>query len=285
MAIRKEEVIKSMEQFCTEHLNKSFIDSANNILNNIEMLEDNPLSKSKENIWAATVIYTLCEKEGIFTKGHENYISKKDLCGFFGTSPTTIRTKFTDIVERLENETTSNNVIAEECEVEKAIEEVAVTTESISDSKEMLEDALNLWSIRKKKEALNMLKSISSEEINGQAYPRYYLIHFLIMEYRLDEAQELLDKYEDNTATWLYAKALFLYRKNRLKDAEEILKIAVDSNRTIVDYLLKKKDKPTRKVDGFITGDENEGIYYYVNYSNSWNSSVGSIGWLNRVLM
>lgn len=285
MTIKREEVTKSMEQFCNEYLNESFIDRANNILNNIELLEDNPLSKSKENIWAATAIYTLCENEGIFNKGHENYISKKDLCAFFSTSPTTIRTKFIDLAEKLNNETNSNKVIAEACEVEKAMDEVAATSACVSNYKVILTDALNLWSMRKKKEALTMLREIQEVEIDGQAYPRYYLIHFLIMEYRLDEAQELLNKYDDNTATWLYAKALFLYRKNKLQEAEQTLKVAVDSNKTLVDYLLKKKDRPTRRLNGFVNGDDTEGVYYYFNYSNAWNSSVGALGWLNRILM
>lgn len=284
MTIKREEVTKSMEQFCNEYLNEGFIERANNILNNIEILEDNPLSKSKENIWSATAIYTLCEKEGVFNKGHENYVSKKDLCAFFSTSPTTIRAKFIDLAEKLINETDRNKVIAENCEVERAIEEVAATSTCVLDYKDALTDALSLWTMRKKKEALIMLRDIEEAEVDGQAYPRYYLIHFLIMEYRLDEAQELLNKYDDNTATWLYAKALLLYRKNKLQEAEETLRIAVDSNQTLVDYLLKRKDRPSRRLHGFVNGEDSEGIYYYFNYSNAWNSSVGALGWLNRIL-
>lgn len=114
---------------------------------------------------------------------------------------------------------------------------------------------------------------------------RYELLSALILMRRHDEAQSLLDAYDDGMADWLYNKALLLFRtEGRSKRARDAMQDALDTNELVADFLLGFEDMPgPDEVPDFIQfGEESEAAAYVVKSFPLWASTPGAQYWLQE---
>ena len=96
--------------------------------------------------------------------------------------------------------------------------------------------------------------------------------------------QALLDRYPDDaTAVWRYMRALLLFRQTGdSPEARAQLKEAMTHNRHVPAYLLGRKRLPRQLPPYYGFGDENEAIYYAVEFIGGWQATPGALEWLAR---
>lgn len=114
---------------------------------------------------------------------------------------------------------------------------------------------------------------------------RYLLLTAFMIEGMDTEAERLLDEYEDDaSATWLYNRALLLYRQEKSgKKARAQLQEALQYNPYVPAYLLGRKRLPRQLPPYVGFGDENEAIYYVAEAGHLWLEQEGALDWLHRV--
>jgi len=113
---------------------------------------------------------------------------------------------------------------------------------------------------------------------------RYMLLPLLIHN-NLDEGgAELINTYpDDETASWLFSKALLEFRaagdSPKSKDA---LLAALLINPYVPAYLTGKKSIPDELPQYLGYGDEEEAIHYAVDNYQNWWGTPGAIQWLKK---
>jgi len=114
---------------------------------------------------------------------------------------------------------------------------------------------------------------------------RYMLAQLLLKQELDDEVERLLNSYHEDSAAWLYTRALLEYRRRGPgKVATKALIKAFDQNRFVPLYLTAMK-KPPRQLPGFMgIGDENEAIHYFVDSVEGWLDTPGALPWFVSVL-
>jgi tetratricopeptide (TPR) repeat protein len=112
---------------------------------------------------------------------------------------------------------------------------------------------------------------------------RYLLLHALMQIYRNDEAEALLDQFDDGMAIWLYNRALLNFRKHgRSAIANEALEEAFEQNEFIPEYLLGFEEMPLVEDMPLMHswGDEDEAILYALKGMILWAQTPGAQHWL-----
>lgn len=113
--------------------------------------------------------------------------------------------------------------------------------------------------------------------------------YLLLTAYLADDldavAVRLLGEYEDDaSATWLYNRALLLYRQEKSgKKARTQLQEALQYNPHVPAYLLRRKRLPKHLPPYVGFGDENEAVYYVAEAGHLWVEQEGALDWLHRV--
>lgn len=115
---------------------------------------------------------------------------------------------------------------------------------------------------------------------------RYILANCLLQEGSDKALEELLEQFDDDpTATWLYTRALWVFRREGASEkANTCLKAALEQNWIVPRYLLGAKRLPKRMPDHVGLGDENEAVDYAAAAIPVWHESEGAVEWLTRNL-
>ncbi len=104
-----------------------------------------------------------------------------------------------------------------------------------------------------------------------------------LIEMGLDaDAEKLFKKYEDDgMAVWMYSRALLDFRKNGdSPEARNSLKAALEENKHVPEYILRRKKRPQDLPDFYGFGDENEAILYAYGNREAWLGTPGALDWL-----
>lgn len=111
---------------------------------------------------------------------------------------------------------------------------------------------------------------------------RYLLAGGLLDLERDAELAALLDAYErDQSAEWLYTKALVAYRREGAgQSARLALRYAIEANRHVPVYLLGDKDLPREPPEFIGHGDEDEAAAYVFRHGSAWSDCGGALDWL-----
>lgn len=114
---------------------------------------------------------------------------------------------------------------------------------------------------------------------------RYLLLTAYLAEDMDTKAERLLGEYEDDaSATWLYNRALLVYRQEKSgKKARTQLQEALQYNPHVPAYLLGRKRLPKQLPPYVGFGDENEAVYYVAESGHLWVEQEGALDWLHRV--
>ncbi|MFO7976789.1 MAG: hypothetical protein R6V12_19425 [Candidatus Hydrogenedentota bacterium] len=139
-----------------------------------------------------------------------------------------------------------------------------------------------LWEAARDDEAIGHARELLRLNPGDNQGIRYILIHWLIETQRDDEAWELLNAYAgEGMATWLYSKALLLFRKEGdTKNAREALQAAISANEHVPDFLLLRRDLPDEEPAYYSPGDEQEASMYLNGAHQSWIRTSGAMEWL-----
>lgn len=114
---------------------------------------------------------------------------------------------------------------------------------------------------------------------------RYLLLDGLLLANLNEEAEALLEKYDEDTATWHYSRLLLLFRRHgESPECLEGLRIAQKSNKHVLDFLLSKKMLP-ETLPGYIEpGKSSEAVDYCAGNLAVWKTTPGAISWLRDAI-
>ena len=96
--IKKMNKIKAMiEGFCRNHLNNEYKGYAIKLFDTLSRKRRIDISRGKEEIWAASIVYVIARLNFLFDKADKNYITADEVCDFFQTKKSTVGNKATQI--------------------------------------------------------------------------------------------------------------------------------------------------------------------------------------------
>lgn len=140
--------------------------------------------------------------------------------------------------------------------------------------------AHGLWSAGRREEAVLHLQDMLRLNPGDNQGVRYTLAGFLFFLDRDDDLAQLLQQYDEPSATWAYTKALLSFRKHGdSPEARQLLTQAKKSNKHIPPYLTGEK-YPETQPGYYSPGDENEALNYIGGFLAAWKSTPGAIAWL-----
>lgn len=94
---RLEEIKELVLAFCEEHLDDKLYGYALELCDMLGRKRRISITRSKKEIWAASIIYVIARLNFLFDPESEFFISADTVCGFFGTKKSTIGNKATQI--------------------------------------------------------------------------------------------------------------------------------------------------------------------------------------------
>lgn len=143
-----------------------------------------------------------------------------------------------------------------------------------------------LWQLGKYEEAITEAEKMLRLNKNDNQGIRYILAGYLLALGRYEELDKFLNYGEykyDGAAEWFYTRALLSFVKEGDSErANKDLKIALESNRYVPEYLTGKKPIPRILPDTITVHGEDEGFCYAARYLQGWKKVPGAIDWLRE---
>jgi len=142
-----------------------------------------------------------------------------------------------------------------------------------------------LWELGRKEEAGEHYSELLRLNPGDNQGIRYNLLNLLLERDDDDATRKLLDEYEEESAEWLYSKALITFRQQGPTcTSNALLKAAIKVNVHVPAYLTGRKRTPTHRPTFVGMGDESEAITYANAYLREWRKTTGAVAWLQRLL-
>jgi len=144
-----------------------------------------------------------------------------------------------------------------------------------------------LWNLDEQEQAIEHYADMLRLNPNDNQGIRYLLANCLLEIGADGELERLLNQYEDDgAATWLYSRALLMFRKEgETEAANECLAEALKENPFVPAYLLGKKRFPEHLPQYISLGDESEAVEYAYDAIKTWGKTDGALQWLREFLM
>ena len=141
-----------------------------------------------------------------------------------------------------------------------------------------------LSALGKHNEAIEQYRDMLRLNPDDNQGVRYLLAACLLEMGEFASLHRLLEQYRENTAAWLYTRALLAFiRQGDSPESRQRLVGALSYNRYIPSYLLGEKPLPRRLPEYLGFGDKNEAIIYAVEFGLGWLKVKGAITWLGSV--
>lgn len=144
--------------------------------------------------------------------------------------------------------------------------------------------ALAMWNTGQKAEGIKYLWEMLELNPNDNQGARHLLSHYLLAQGEEKQLQKLLEKYKDDISIeFLYNKALFLFKKQGdSEEARNQLKLAMEYNKHIVEFLIEQKRLPNNIPQYYTLGSRDEAIVYLTEGLENWSRTPGAISWLRK---
>ena len=142
-----------------------------------------------------------------------------------------------------------------------------------------------LWGLGEYDAAIAHAREMLKLNLNDNQGIRYILIAYLADLKRYDELEEFMsgEHADDCSAEWLYTRALLSFvREGDSKRSARDLKVALEENSYVPEYLTGKKSIPRGLPDRVTMGGEDEGFCYASRYLNAWKKVPGAINWVRE---
>lgn len=144
--------------------------------------------------------------------------------------------------------------------------------------------AQTLWQLGEKEKAVEQYEQLLQLNPNDNQGIRYLLLPAYIELGKYDQAEELIDQYDEPTALMTYNRLLVSYLKYGLhEELEDLLDEAMIANPHVIDYLLKKKRLPKEDPLFFGFGDETEAAMYAKEHFHLWQQERELLDWLRTM--
>ena len=142
-----------------------------------------------------------------------------------------------------------------------------------------------LWASGRRAEAADHLdEMLRLNPVDNQGL-RYIQAGWLLFLDRLDDLENLLDRFDEDSATWCYTRALVGFRRNGdSAESRKLLNAAKKANKHVPALLLGQKPLPADQPPFYIPGDEDDAILYVGHHLAAWKSVPGAIAWVRSRL-
>lgn len=145
--------------------------------------------------------------------------------------------------------------------------------------------ATTLWLLDQHEAAITHFKQMLYLNPGDNQGIRYTLLNALLSYGTAEEIEELLALYPDDVAaSWLYNRALFVFRQGPRQEADKQLAIALSFNEHVPAYLLKRRRLPGRMPDYIGLGDQTEAAAYVYECQYHWQNEPGALVWLQEAI-
>lgn len=137
-----------------------------------------------------------------------------------------------------------------------------------------------LLELKRKEEAIETIRTILEKDPTDSLGMRYRLVPLLISEERLEEAEAVQSRYEEESAFFLYNRALIAYARGGAAEARPLLNAALHANPNVPDALtdraLRYKEPPER----YTPGSPEEAEIYAAESDIAWRSVKNAKQWI-----
>ena len=114
---------------------------------------------------------------------------------------------------------------------------------------------------------------------------RYGLLGELLFLDRDEEARALLAQFDEDSAAWLYGRALLDYRKlGACDESRNALVAALKANRHVPAHLIGDKSHPERSPTSYAPGAESEAVVVMEGQRAAWRGTVGAVAWMRSAV-
>ena len=143
-----------------------------------------------------------------------------------------------------------------------------------------------LWEMGRKDEAIEHYKAMLDMNPQDNQGVRYLLINALIDLGRLEEAEKLIRRFEDDVAAeWVYARAYLSWTmKGDCAESRVDMRKAYLLNPYVPAFLTGERRLPCKMPDYVGVGDEDEALVYAAMMKDCWARTPGLITWMGEVI-
>lgn len=143
------------------------------------------------------------------------------------------------------------------------------------------------WDVKRQSDAIKICWNLLKLNPNDNQGIRYILFDFLLTDNRLEEVEQLLGKFPDETfAHWEYNKALYFYKKfgPESEKAKTQILHAEAGNPYVAKYLVGKLKIPSSGApDSYSPGSKEEALCYVQSSLMPWLNTEGAMEWLKAL--
>ena len=139
-----------------------------------------------------------------------------------------------------------------------------------------------LWEMGEIEEAIRCCRKTLELNLNDNMGIRYVLGGYLVSLGRFDEVADLMDHYEDSMTFFIFTRLLLVLKDGKFDEAKELLKVALNRNPYVPDYLTGRKAIYHYTEDTVTVGGDNEADCYAEEYIKGWKLVLGAIEWLKE---
>ena len=141
--------------------------------------------------------------------------------------------------------------------------------------------AETLWASGRRAEAADHLDAMLKLNPGDNQGLRYIQAGWMLNLDRLEDLDALLARYEENSTTWAYTKALVAFRRGGdSPEARKLLTAAKKANKHVPAYLLGREPLPPEQPTFYSPGDVDDAILYVGLQLAAWKSVPGAIAWV-----
>jgi len=143
--------------------------------------------------------------------------------------------------------------------------------------------AFVLWTTGRREEAVRHVQEMLRLNPNDNQGLRYTLAAWFLNLDRDEDLGQLLQRYDEDSTTWLYTRALLAFRQEGDADeARRLIREARKANKHVLPYLLGEKFLPAEQPNGYIPGEPSEAIQYAGTFLAAWRNTDGALAWLRQ---
>jgi tetratricopeptide (TPR) repeat protein len=135
-------------------------------------------------------------------------------------------------------------------------------------------------------EAIDLWKELLRLNSNDNLGVRLMLVPTLVGADRLDEAETLLNHYDEDSAHMRYSRALCIFKKHGDGTlAHDALQEAISVNRYVLEILLGISKMLTSDYSSFTPGSHEEADDYLCVSIDSWTGTEGALDWITEFML
>ena len=137
------------------------------------------------------------------------------------------------------------------------------------------------WTSGRRVEAVEHLADLLRLNPGDNQGLRYLLAGWLLNLDRLDALDQLLDQYDEDSATWSFTRALAAFRRGGdSPSARKLLAAARKANKHVADFLTGRNTLPSEPPPYYSPGDSNDAVLYVANHLGAWKATPGALTWV-----